>query len=220
MKDYRPEMSFDAVERDLPVTLGRKVASVLALVVASVLLSITCSDGARPELMSSPLAGGACFPTDSQGDVVEVRDGPFEFEVGLYADESLVSFEEAVAPSLWSDIPGVGWRSVWSYEADQGEEIGPVREGYGLVHLISGDIALFAQAITSGATGGHARGGVGLRNQFSANDRIGLGSRVQVGNADYAAGVFFTVAEGPTGELEACDAYVTRGWPLEDPRRP
>lgn len=197
--------------------------SVAVVGVASALAG-GCSDGGgqtnrdiTPGLTDALMtpSGGECVSSSDSTDLLSVvRDGPFSFEVGLYADETLVPRGESAPPSSTSDIRGVGWRGSWTYS---GAEIGPVNQGYGPIDSISEDIpALKETTLTTGESGGHPLGGIALPSDAQLGERFGYGVRLDLAGDSYAAGVFFTLEGTSEGGLAACQVSIASGWPLVD----
>lgn len=198
----------------LPSTNGTSVRLWTCLAITAIVISFACQDTAEPSATAMP-GEGVCLPNGSS-EVVEVRDGPFRFNVGLYTDKRLRNRAEATSPSTTSDIPGVGWRADWIYG---GDEAGPVREGAGAIESIAGELASLTPALTDGTHGGHPLGGIVLPDEAKPGDRFGLGVRLQIEDDNYAAGVFFTLEGNSKDGFAACDVSIARGWPLKDPRQ-
>jgi hypothetical protein len=192
----------------------RSAAIVLSLIAPLVLLACRQDDG--PSAATPPPVGvteiaQTCLPDASrprgsfEGDVAS---GPFTLRIALYADPAIKSREEADHPSRASDVPGVGWRSTWTYH---GPDTGPVSETWGLLTELGQDVPPSYDAIVDGQQGGRGGGGIVLPSDAKPGDRVGLGIRLGTAEGVYGAALFFTITKRAE-QLLACRVAVS-GWP-------
>lgn len=142
-----------------------------------------CRDGnARPRRL----------PALRPGDYTEsIESGPFTFTIGLYSDPSLKSPAEADHPSRASDIPGVGWRAMWTYD---GPTTGPATQLLGSTAEWARDPDSNIPTIVAGQSDGRSGGGIVLPEGVESGDQLELGLKIAIPEGPYGALVSFRVA--------------------------
>ncbi len=151
--------------------------------------SITVLDLPTPE---EPFEGGT------------IQDGPFRFDLRLFRDP--VFGTKPVAPSLYSDLEGIGVYSVWEYNGP--DLAGPVTVYWGIEPDVS---ALLSQApyVQEGVHDGDSDGRIG--GLFSRGSQVGdvvrLILKIETMQKTYGAVMNFTLTEGTQG-LEPTNVLV------------
>ncbi len=138
-----------------------------------------------------PLGGGA------------VQDGPFTFDLRLHRDPAFGA--NPVAPSLYSDLEGIGLYSVWRYEGP--DLAAPVAVYWGVEPASS---ELLSQAGEKGVKDGDSDGrdgGLILPQGSRAGDGVRAILKIETAGKTYGAVLSFTLKEGEQG-LEPADVAV------------
>lgn len=166
-----------------------------------------CGGGGAPKVEVSPatevsptvVASQPCVALPETGDIAagRIQDGPFTFDLALYADPSIKSRTEA-EPSHASDIPGVGWRATWTY---RGPDIPSAMEATGPIP------DLFPRSeypLTDGLQGGREGGGVLLPKGAKPGDRVGLAIKMATSTGTHGAVTAFTLVH-QGGRIQPCN---------------
>ena len=143
-----------------------------------------------------------------------VQDGLFTFDLRLYRDPRLSA--NPVAPSLYSDLEGIGIYAVWGY---QGPGLSaPVTVSWGVEPDVE-ELLQQAQYIQDGVQAGDGdgrNGGILLPAGSQAGDVVRAILKIETAQKTYGAVMGFTLKEGGQG-LEPADISVQ---PLEANQEP
>ncbi len=159
-------------------------------------------------LEASPTETGTSVPRDSitvldlptPGQPLDggtIQDGPFRFDLRLFRDP--VFGTKPVAPSLYSDLEGIGVYSVWEYHGP--DLAGPVNVYWGIEPDVS---ALLSQApyvqegVNDGDSDGRS-GGLILPAGSQVGDVVRVILKIETMQKTYGAVMNFTLTEGTQG---------------------
>ena len=144
--------------------------------------SITVLDLPTP---GQPLEGGT------------IQDGPFRFDLRLFRDP--VFGTKPVAPSLYSDLEGIGIYSVWEY---RGHDLaGPVTVYWGIepdVSALLSQDAYVQEGVHDGDSDGRS-GGLILPAGSRAGDVVRVMLKIETMQKTYGALMKFMLTEGAQG---------------------
>lgn len=134
-----------------------------------------------------------------------IQDGPFKFDLRLYRDPAFGA--KPVAPSLYSDLEGIGVYSVWEYHGP--DLAGPVTVYWGIEPDVS---ALLSQAqyVQEGVHDGDSNGrsgGLILPVGSQAGDVVRAILKIETTQETYGAVMSFILKEGSQG-LEPTEVSV------------
>lgn len=132
-------------------------------------------------------------------------DGPLTFDLRLFRDSNYR--QDPIAPSLYSDLVGIGAYMHWSYDGAYLE--GPVQVFWGTLpetgELLQDGAPFLERGSRGGRTGGVLLpGGPFLPGESKAGDRVRVALQVSSPEASFCAVLSFTLREGPLG-LEPLD---------------
>lgn len=135
-----------------------------------------------------------------------VDSGPFTFYLFLYKDEALG--KNPVAPSLYSDMNGIGAYMFWKYNG--ADSLKSVEEYWGAQPKFN--LLNTYPEIIAGQTGGRD-GGIILPVESKAGDKVDVVIKLKITTGEYGAFVSFTLQNGANG-FEPSNISIAK---LDDP---
>lgn len=137
-----------------------------------------------------------------------VQDGPFTFDLRLYRDPRLT--RAPVAPSMYSDMEGIGAYMYWFYMGS--EPVGPVETYLGTLPQLDQLLQATFDSIRLGSSGGRnggilLPGGSFITGESRPGDHVRVALKVTTQQGDYGALLAFNLRQGDNG-LEPADISV------------
>lgn len=129
-----------------------------------------------------------------------VTNGPFLFDLRLFRDANFN--QQPVAPSLYSDLNGIGTYLYWIYQGT--DPTGPVETYWGPLPQVDNLLQETYASIRSGNSGGRTGGillpgGFFLSGESKVGDHIQIALKVHTPLGDYGSVLSFTLIQGVSG---------------------
>lgn len=140
----------------------------------------------------------SAFPTPQEPISSNVvQDGPFTFDIRFYRDAALG--KNPIAPSLYSDMEGIGIYFTWEYH---GPGLPPPATVYWGIDPDINELLQQSEYQTNGIKDGDRngwKGGLTLPGSINAGDRLEGLVRIDAQEESYGAVIHFSVQEGDNG---------------------